>query len=112
MGEETASEELLARLEAIPEGLQAAADPDAPEHLAWAAGALAAAFTPHAVASGAAAHPLLAYRGPARPNMLPGSGGRCGNAAVVRRRRRRPISLLRRSPHRTAAALRAAPPQP
>jgi hypothetical protein len=57
------SQELLGRLEAIPEVLLAAdAVPDDPALLSWAVGALAASFMPHAVLSGAAAHPLRAYR--------------------------------------------------
>ena len=50
------------RLEAIPEVVTAAADPTEPALLAWAASALAAAFTPHAALSSAAPHPLRSYR--------------------------------------------------
>ena len=56
------SEELLGRLEPIPEVITTAADPSEPALLSWAASALAAAFTPHAALSGAAPHPLRAYR--------------------------------------------------
>ena len=42
--------------------LSAADDPTEPALLSWAASALSAAFTPHAARSGAAPHPLRAYR--------------------------------------------------